>query len=176
VIDLGSFTEAALLDLYPAGAAQPAPGLDLDIAAGKGYLAAPAPELGGLLEFDLTSTSNPPTPPPFLFAADVYYPLQNGIATGVQEASVTNYTGDPRRGIVISRSDPTGFRNRADRVTGIDLGSGLKNLIGTDKQTTSIAIVPPRASDDPNQLFLFRIKVDYATNTSRIGVRQLVLQ
>ncbi len=178
-IDLASFTEAGVFSsLYPAGAANPAPGLELDITAGLGYLAAPQLSDGlntsGVRAFSLSDGT-----PGSFFPADVYYYVNNNLKTGLQEVSVSNHPNPPnvvRRGLVISRSDPVGFPNRADRVTGIDLNTGLKNLIGTDKQTTSIAIVPPKPSDDPNQLFLFRIKVDYATNTSKIGVKQLVLQ
>jgi hypothetical protein len=97
---------------------------------------------------------------------------------GLQEASVTNYTGDPRRGIVISRSDPTGFPNRADRVTGINLNTQLKNLLGTGKQTTAIAFVPQRTqapADDPNQQFFFRIKV-LDDDTVKMGLKRFVLQ
>lgn len=116
----------------------------------------------------------------FPISADVYYHTNNGIATGLQEVSVANFNnqGTTRRGIVISRGDPTNFPNRADRVTGINLNTGLKNLLGTGKQTTCISFVPQRTAspaDDPNQQFFFRVKV-LDDHTVRLGLKRFALQ
>lgn len=158
VIDLNNFTEFLPSPaLYPPGDPAPAPGLDLDLAAtgGRGYLA--APEFAGVKEFDLTSRNEiPPVIP-----ADVYYHLRNGIATGVQEVSVSNFNNanTVRRGIVISRADPVNFPNRADQVTRVNLITRNNNRLGTSYQTTAVAFVPQRSTDQSNQQFFLRILV-----------------
>ena len=107
---------------------------------------------------------------------EFFYPVQNGFFTGVQEVSVSNFNNQYRRAIVISRADTN--TSNANRVTGIDLISGLANLLGTGKQTTAIAFVPQRTqapADDPNQQFVFRIKV-LDDDTVKMGLKRFVLQ
>src|SRR3989338_5388727 len=160
VIDLSNPSEdcelAAALNLYSAGASAPAPGLDLDLDAGIGYLA--APQLDGVKRFSL-ATGSEITP---AISADVYYPVQSSVPTGLKEVSVSNFPNgqnNVRRGIVISRSDPTNYPNRADQVTRINLVTGNTNRLDTDKQTTTMAFVRQRSTDQSNQEFFLRVKV-----------------
>jgi hypothetical protein len=157
-INLNTFVEETF-DVYLPAGSDPAPGLDLDLLAGKGYLAAPQFNggVGGLLGFNLTTGA-----PDQLIQADVYYVLQSSVPTGLQEVSVSNFPGggpSVRRGIVISRSDPVNYPNRADQVTRINLISRNTNRLDTDKQTTAIAFVPQRSTDQSNQEFFLRVKV-----------------
>jgi hypothetical protein len=168
-INLTTFAED-LFETYSASDPAPAPGLDLDLAAtggGRGYLA--APELAGVREFNLANP-DPVTNPPVDIPADVYYHLRNGIATGLQEVSVANFDNQntTRRGIVISRGDPLNFPNNANQVTRINLMNNppTTNRLNTDKQTTAIAFVPQRFTDQANQQFFLRVKVKTDDSTS----------
>ena len=167
-IDLNNFAED-VFDVYLPGGDDPAPGLDLDLGAGKGYLA--APELGGVLGFNLSA----PLPPDSVISADVYYYDAGPFDTGLQELSVSNFPNgqnNVRRGIVISRSDPLGFPNRADQVTRINLITGNTNRLDTDKQTTAIAFVRQRSTDQANQEFFLRVKVKSADNSVAMKLKK----
>lgn len=158
-INLDNFQDD-VFDIYLPAGDYPAPGLDLDLLAGKGYLA--APELGGLKEFDLTNP-DPQVLPPVDIPGDIRYHRQSGIPTGLQEVSVSNFPNgqnDVRRGIVISRSDPINYPNRNDQITRINLVTRNTNRQGTSYQTTVIHFVPQRSSDQSNQEFFLRVKVD----------------
>jgi hypothetical protein len=166
VINLINFTESFPSPaLYPAGDPAPAPGLDLDLAAtggGRGYLA--APELGGVKEFTLANPDPLNSP---LISADVYYhkPGGDGDPTGLQEVSASNFPNgqnNVRRGIVISRGDPTNYPNRADQVTRINLVTRNTNRMNTGYQTMVIGFVPQRSTDQSNQEFFLRVKVENA--------------
>ena len=155
VINLTDFSDD-VVDIYSAAGNYPAPGLDLDLGAGIGYLA--APQLDGVKRFSL-ATGIEITP---AISADVYYPVQSSVPTGLQEVSVSNFPNgqnNVRRGIVISRSDPTNYPNRADQVTRINLVTRNTNRLDTDKQTTTIAFVRQRSTDQSNQEFFLRVKV-----------------
>lgn len=167
VVNLNTMTQEAVAPLYPGGEAQPAPGLELDLMAGKGYLA--APQLGGVKEFSLGQPLDQNQWR--TFQADVFYHSANGTATGLQEISVSNINNSSRNAMVISRSDPIGFPNRTDRVTGIDLNTGLENLLGTNEQTEAISFVP---TNDASNLYFLRIKVK--NGVTGIGLKKFILQ
>jgi len=173
VIDLNTYTEwPQPVNLYPAGEAQPAPGLELDLAAHKGCVASPDLLVPGVREFDL---GNPTDENQWVnIQGDVYYHRNNGIATGLQEVTLSNFNNQNqvRRGLVISRGDPNNYPNRADEATRINLVTHNTNRRYTKYQTTNIALAPQRANEQTNKQFFLRILTTQVDSALRMMLKQ----